>query len=105
MTRLVADIVGSTLFLCGFVACWLRRRPSRVEQAALEYAERCAERAEKAEYQLKLERMALQKSYEDGAALQLRVGDLEARLAADNADPFLLRLSGGEHGTTTAKRR
>ena len=91
MTRLVADIVGSTfVFLCGLVTCWLWRRPSRVEQAALEYAEHCAERAEKAEYQLKLERLALEKSYRTGAELQLRVGDLEARRAADNADPFIL---------------
>ena len=116
MTRLVADIVGSTfVFLCGLVTCWLWRRPSRTEQAALEQAERAAERAEKAEakfddcnkdrvrlqealgdwehwdtleqdlaeaeYQLKLERMALEKSYRTEAALQLRVGDLEARAA------------------------
>ena len=82
MTRLVADIVGSTfVFFCGLVTCWLWRRPSRMEQALLEYAELLFRRAEKAEYQLKLERMALEKSYRTGAALQLRVGDLEARAA------------------------
>src|ERR1035438_8963151 len=50
VTRFVADIVGlSFVFFCGFVTCWLWRRPSRTEQAALEQAERAAERAEKAE--------------------------------------------------------